>query len=279
MVWKAGRATFFNRVSNSSFDGYCKQFRTKETATEILHCHEIIDNPERENIKLFLKKIKSTTPQDEIFFFLIKLLKDKKELCPRFIIFCTFNACGQLVTTLRLNLKEEIRHVQMYHSKTPELIKEDITLDLDDPNGNIRVLVATSTAGMCGNFKGVYHVLNYGPPKDMDAFVQQFGRAGRDGKTSMALLLFNGRQCQKLDSDVKNYITNTDKCRRECLLNAYNSKPSPCVKHLCCDICDKLCNCNNNCSDFQHPYFEFVLSDVSTSSDESDCFDFEDLTI
>lgn len=51
------------------------------------------------------------------------------------------------------------------------------------------------------------------------------------------------------------------------------------VKHLCCDICDKLCNCNNNCSDFQHPYFEFVLSDVSTSSDESDCFDFEDLTI
>lgn len=105
------------------------------------NCHEIIDNPERENIQLFLKKIKSTTPQDETFFFLIKLLnKDKKELCPMFIIFCTsINACRQLVTTIRLNLKEEIRHVQMYHSKTPELIKEDIKLDLDDPNGDIRV--------------------------------------------------------------------------------------------------------------------------------------------
>lgn len=34
---------------------------------------------------------------------------------------------------------EEIRHVQMYHSKTPELILEDIKLDLDDPNGDIRV--------------------------------------------------------------------------------------------------------------------------------------------
>lgn len=33
------------------------------------NCHEIIDNPERENIQLFLKKIKSTTPQDETFFF------------------------------------------------------------------------------------------------------------------------------------------------------------------------------------------------------------------
>lgn len=85
---------------------------------------------------------------------------------------CPINACGQLITTLRLNLMEEIRHVQMYHSKTPELIKEDIKLDLDDPNGDIRVLVATSAAGMGVNFKGVYHVINYGPPKDMDAFVQ-----------------------------------------------------------------------------------------------------------
>lgn len=76
------------------------------------NCHEIIDNPERENIKLFLKKIKSTTPQDETFFFLIKLLKDKKELCPRFIIFCTsINACGQLVTTLRLRRNKTCSNV------------------------------------------------------------------------------------------------------------------------------------------------------------------------
>lgn len=45
------------------------------------NCHEIIDNPERENIQLFLKKIKSTTPQDETFFFfllsyLIKIRKN-----------------------------------------------------------------------------------------------------------------------------------------------------------------------------------------------------------
>lgn len=41
----------------------------------------------------------------------------------------------------------------MYHSNTPELIKEDINLDLDDQNCDIRVLVATSAAGMCVDFK------------------------------------------------------------------------------------------------------------------------------
>lgn len=245
------------------------------------NCHEIIDNPERENIKLFLKKVKCSTPLDEVFYFIIRLLKDKKELCPRFLIFCTsINACGQIVSSLRLHLHDDIKYVHMYHSKTPEVIKEEIKVDLDNPDGNIRVLVATSAAGMGVNFKGVYHVINYGPPKDMDSFVQEFGRAGRDGRTSMALLLFNGKQCKNLDSDMKNYVTNTDQCRRECLLNAYNCKPSSCVKHLCCDVCDKSCNCDNDCSEYQHPYFEYVLSDISSSdSDDVDNLNFEDFTI
>lgn len=167
----------------------------------------------------------------------------------------------------------------MYYFKILELIKEDIKLDLDDLNGDIRVLVVISVVGMGVNFKGVYYVINYGFLKDMDVFVQQFGRVGWDGKILMVLFLFNGRQCQKLDSDMKNYIINIDKCRRECLLNVYNFKLFLCVKYLCCDICDKLCNCNNNCLDFQYFYFEFVLLDVFMFFDEFDCFDFDDLII
>lgn len=50
----------------------------------------------------------------------------------------------------------------MYYFKILELIKEDIKLDLDDLNGNIRVLVVISVVGMGVNFKGVYYVINYG---------------------------------------------------------------------------------------------------------------------
>ena len=245
------------------------------------NCHEIVDNPERENIKLFVHKVKASTPLDEVFYFVVQLLQEKKNSCPRIIIFCTsINSCGQIVTMLRLNLHDEIKYVQMYHSKIPESIKDEIKLDLDNPDGNIRVLIATSAAGMGVNFKGVYNVINYGPPKDMDSFVQEFGRAGRDGKTSMALLLFHGKQCKNLDSDMKTYVTNTDQCRRECLLSAYNSKPTSCIKHLCCDVCDKSCDCNNNCSNYQHPFFEFVPSDISSSDSlDSDSLCFADFTI
>ena len=65
--------------------------------------------------------------------------------------------------------------------------------------------------------------MNYGPPKDMDSFVQEFGRAGRDDKTSMASLLFHGKQCKNRDGDMKTYVTNTGQFRRDCLLSAYGN--------------------------------------------------------
>lgn len=68
----------------------------------------------------------------------------------------------------------------MYHSKTPEIIKEDIKLDLDDPNGDIRVLVATSAAGIGVHFKGVYHVINYGPPKGYGCFCRTVWKSVRN---------------------------------------------------------------------------------------------------
>ena len=84
----------------------------------------------------------------------------------------------------------------MFHSQSPDTIKEKIKEDMRVENGNIQVLVATCAAGMGVNFKAIKYVINYGPPRDMDGFVQEFGRAGRDGGVAMAILLFNGKQCR-----------------------------------------------------------------------------------
>ena len=87
---------------------------------------------------------------------------------------------------------------------------------MQDANGKIRVLIATSAAGMVVNFQAVNNVIHFSPPKDMDSFVQQLGIAGRDGsQTAMALLLFNSRHCRNLDDDMKKYISNEDSCRRQ----------------------------------------------------------------
>lgn len=190
-----------------------------------------------------MKKVKSTVPIADLFFFLIRLLIEKKELCKRFIIFCpSIKLCGDVFSAFKM---EKCQNTDMYHSKTNETVKENIRQDMQDANGKIRVLIATNAAGMGVNFKDVNNIIHFGPPKDMDSFVQQLGRAGRDGsQTAMALLLFHSRQCRKLDDDMKRYISNKDSCRRQILLSAYNCNPPlDRVKHLCCDICTSTCSC------------------------------------
>ena len=236
----------------------------------MINCMEIIHNPDRENIKLFVQKFKSTRPLSETFRFLLEEVSEKKQLCNRYVIFCpSIKACSEVYTMFRLEVNSCMEHVNMYHSKTTDTVKEAVKDDMSREDGAIRILIATSAAGMGVNLKGVNNVINFGPPKDMDTFVQQFGRAGRDGSTAMAILIYNGRQCRNLDSDMKEYVLNTDKCRRMLLLSAYNAHPLEArVRHLCCDICSVDCSCGNeNCSKYNHPYCSFE-EDSSSSEDE-----------
>ena len=82
----------------------------------------------------------------------------------------------------------------MFHSKTSDHITEKISIDMESGDGHVRVLISTNAAGMGGNFKGLYSVVHYGPPPDLDTLVQQMGRAGRDGKFSMELILYKNQK-------------------------------------------------------------------------------------
>lgn len=53
---------------------------------------------------------------------------------------------------------------------------------MEAENGSIRVLVSTSSAGMGVNFKDLQNIVHFSPLRDMDTFIQQMGRTGRDGK-------------------------------------------------------------------------------------------------
>lgn len=48
-------------------------------------------------------------------------------------------------------------------------------------DGTIRIFVCTNAAGMGVNFHGVNNIIHFNLPRQMDTFVQQMGRAGRDG--------------------------------------------------------------------------------------------------
>lgn len=57
----------------------------------------------------------------------------------------------------RMELKDDIQYLHMYHSKTPDPVKETIKLEMNNinPNGKLRILIATSAAGMGVNFSNL----------------------------------------------------------------------------------------------------------------------------
>ena len=88
----------------------------------------------------------------------------------------------------------------------------------------------------------VREVIHLGVPDDTESYIQETGRAGRDGKQSLAIVVPTDFATRKADKSMKKYQSNQIICRRDYndMDNYLHEDNGKC---LCCDICAKTCEC------------------------------------
>ena len=133
--------------------------------------------------------------------------------------------------------------VEMRHSCTPSANKERILLSFQLITGTIRLLIATIAFGMGVDCKGVNRVIHYGPAKNVEFYIQETGKAGRDVTQSAVYILYHGILLAHVDGHMKQYVK-TNHCRRKELLKHFNCTTwQHEVPHPCCDNCAADCKC------------------------------------
>jgi superfamily II DNA helicase RecQ len=83
-------------------------------------------------------------------------------------------------------------------------------------DGDIQLLVATKAFGMGINLPDIRHIFNVGLPENLSLWLQEYGRAGRDGNQANAYMLVNEHLDMKRFSFWKGEAkTDDDKTTRE----------------------------------------------------------------
>lgn len=122
----------------------------------------------------------------------------------------------RLVSELAQFLKKRAIKVAYYHAGLSSEKKDEILNHWIQ--NDFQVVVATNAFGMGIDKSDVRFVIHYDLAPSLEEYVQEAGRAGRDGKASSAITLFNKADCDKKLKDIeKSYPS------REYLKRTYKS--------------------------------------------------------
>ncbi|KAI0290458.1 P-loop containing nucleoside triphosphate hydrolase protein [Russula brevipes] len=169
------------------------------------------------------------------------------------IIYCNARAKTEEVA---LRLRSHGLRTRHFHAGMDDADKKRIQQQWQ--NDECKIIVATVAFGMGVDKADVRFVIHYDVPESVDAYCQETGRAGRDGKVSECILYYSYYDIQKkllhINKDtevdeiqkdrkrqavhtVNQFCLNEIDCRRMLLLNHYTERFDPASCKGTCDNC------------------------------------------
>ena len=137
--------------------------------------------------------VRSSFKRTNIFY---KSIESENKLIQLEHILKSFKGCGivyirsrKLTESIAKSLKNSGIKADYYHAGLS--ISERLKTENNWRTNKTQIIVATNAFGMGIDQSNVRLVVHYGLPSTMEEYYQESGRAGRDGKPSMAIILFN----------------------------------------------------------------------------------------
>ncbi len=163
----------------------------------------IAQSPNKPNVRYEVSAKPSTL--EEMLAPLVEELRRKRTRMERVIIFGqTYDDCTDAYLFFRSSLGKEMsnpvgvpqlpqyRMVDMFTACTHPQVKNTILSLYQDPDSCLRVVIATIAFGMGLDCPNVRRVIHWGVPSDIESYLQETGRAGRDGLPARVLLYYCG---------------------------------------------------------------------------------------
>jgi len=157
----------------------------REDIIMILQRPEMIEHVypmDRENIAFHIEK--TVSRQDKLDK-MIKVLATYR--VPTLIYFSSRRTAEEIASMLASNLSH--LRIAFYHSGMEQM--DRISIQQQFMNDQLDVICCTSAFGMGINKSNIRLIIHYHFPPQLESFIQEVGRAGRDGKESVSLLLYS----------------------------------------------------------------------------------------